>query len=188
MENTPSCLRDALATRGFLVKHAPRESIREDREQARRHLHAGRNRLNARIHCGPIADRGGVDELNTQVTSLGRTSWPVSRILFRSAGFRRGGGDHPSGHTVTGCLERPTRRLGRAALERLRSRTGVRPLGLASGGVYRAIPVTRDAGALLPHRFTLTAAPENFGGGGGLFSVALSRESPRIAVGNHPAL
>ena len=130
------------------------------------------------------------DALRTEVAvkGLARTSWPVSRILFRAAGFRRGGGDHPSGHTVTGCLERPTRRLGRAALERLRSRTGVRPLGLASGGVYRAIPVTRDAGALLPHRFTLTAAPENFGGGGGLFSVALSRESPRIAVSNHPAL
>ena len=36
----------------------------------------------------------------------------------------------------------------------------VRPLGLASGGVYRAIPVTRDAGALLPHRFTLTACTQ----------------------------
>ncbi|AMW19473.1 hypothetical protein Chelonae_p1722 [[Mycobacterium] chelonae subsp. bovistauri] len=57
------------------------------------------------------------------------------------------------------------------------------PFGLASGGVYRAEPVTRPAGALLPHRFTLTTLA-----GGGLFSVALSRESPRIAVSNHPAL
>src|SRR2546430_12514709 len=56
-------------------------------------------------------------------------------------------------------------------------------LGLASGGVCLAIPVTRNAGALLPHRFTLTTNE-----GGGLFSVALSRESPRIAVSNHPAL
>ena len=31
-------------------------------------------------------------------------------------------------------------------------------LGLASGGVCRATPVTRNAGALLPHRFTLTTA------------------------------
>ena len=31
-------------------------------------------------------------------------------------------------------------------------------LGLASGGVYRAEPVTRSAGALLPHRFTLTSS------------------------------
>src|ERR1700758_4763149 len=31
-------------------------------------------------------------------------------------------------------------------------------LGLASGGVCQATPVTRNAGALLPHRFTLTTA------------------------------
>ena len=53
-------------------------------------------------------------------SDLRRTSWPISRILFRTA---RCGGDHPSGHTVAGCLKRPTRKLGRAALERLRSRT-----------------------------------------------------------------
>ena len=34
------------------------------------------------------------------------------------------------------------------------SRRGL--LGLAPGGVYRATPVTRGAGGLLPHRFTLT--------------------------------
>ena len=34
----------------------------------------------------------------------GRTSWPVSRILCRGPNPR---GDHPSGHTVTGCLRRP---------------------------------------------------------------------------------
>ena len=39
---------------------------------------------------------------------------------------RRRGGDHPSGHTVAGCLKRPTRRLGRAALGRLRCRTPLR--------------------------------------------------------------
>src|SRR6516165_2434908 len=95
-----------------------------------------------------------------QVTDLRRTSWPVSRILFPAAARvqRRRGGDHPSGHTVAGCLERPTRRLGRAALERLRGRTWCGLLGLASGGVCLATPVTRNAGALLPHRFTLTTA------------------------------
>jgi hypothetical protein len=56
-------------------------------------------------------------------------------------------------------------------------------LGLAPGGVYRATPVTRDAGGLLPHRFTLTGHTA-----GGLLSVALSRGSPRVAVSNHPAL
>ncbi len=60
-----------------------------------------------------------------------------------------------------------------------------KPLGLAPGGVYRAAPVTRGAGGLLHHRFTL--APR-FAAGGGLFSVALSRGSPRVAVDNHPAL
>ena len=56
-------------------------------------------------------------------------------------------------------------------------------LGLAPGGVCLAIPVTWDAGGLLHRRFTLTCLAA-----GGLFSVALSRESPRIAVSNHPAL
>src|SRR5881396_1440291 len=42
--------------------------------------------------------------------------------------------------------------------------------GLAPGGVCRAGPVTRAAGELLPHRFTLTALAS-----GGLLSVALSR-------------
>ncbi len=100
------------------------------------------------------------------------------------------GGDHPSGCTVAGHLERSTRRLGRAALERLRNRTpGSAAFDLAPGGVYRAAPVTRGAGALLPHRFTLTGAPPSERlGAGGLFSVALSRGSPRVAVNNRPAL
>ncbi len=68
------------------------------------------------------------------------------------------GGDHPSGHTVAGCLERSTRRLGRAALRHLRDHAERGLLDLASGGVCQATPVTRNAGALLPHRFTLTTA------------------------------
>ena len=48
--------------------------------------------------------------------------------------------------------------IGRAALKRLRwpFPEGTGRLGLAPGGVYRAAPVTRGAGGLLPHRFTLT--------------------------------
>jgi len=46
-------------------------------------------------------------------------------------------------------LLRPTRELERAALN-------VPLFGLAPGGVYKASPVTRRTGALLPHRFTLT--------------------------------
>jgi hypothetical protein len=45
---------------------------------------------------------------------------------------------------------RPTRELGRAALERSLS-------DLAPGGVYQAAQVTLGAGGLLHHRFTLTA-------------------------------
>ena len=56
-------------------------------------------------------------------------------------------------------------------------------LDLAPGGVCLAVPVTRTAGALLPHRFTLTGPKA-----GGLFSVALSRGSPRLAVNQRPAL
>src|SRR5436190_2897524 len=58
-------------------------------------------------------------------------------------------GDHPSTTAVAGGLQRPTRVLGRAALERTLS-------GLAPGGVCRAVPVARGAGGLLLHRFTLT--------------------------------
>lgn len=61
------------------------------------------------------------------------------------------GGDHPSRAAVADSLERPTRTLGRAALERVLS-------GLAPGGVCRAAPVARCTGGLLPHRFTLTAS------------------------------
>jgi hypothetical protein len=83
-----------------------------------------------------------------------------------SCGLPAGSGEQPS----NACAGR---RLSAATL-----------LGLAPGGVYLATPVTRGAGELLPHRFTLTGAL----GAGGLFSVALSRGSPRVAVNNHPAL
>ena len=59
-------------------------------------------------------------------------------------------------------------------------------LGLAPGGVCRADRVTSVAGALLPHRFTLTCA--GCPAIGGLFSVALSCESPRHTFREHPAL
>ena len=49
-------------------------------------------------------------------------------------------------------------RLARAALERHPRAEAL--LGLAPGGVYRAIPVTWNAGGLLHHRFTLTRTDE----------------------------
>jgi hypothetical protein len=110
-----------------------------------------------------------------------------------------GGGDHPSTTTVAGRLQRSTRVLGRAALDHTRARRrGAGLLDLAPGGVYRAGPVARTAGGLLHHRFTLAAPGFRCSGrqaalapnlwNGGLFSVALSRGSPRVAVGHHPAL
>src|SRR5699024_12067257 len=51
---------------------------------------------------------------------------------------------------VAAGFQRPTRNLVRAALVHFLS-------CLAPGGVYRAAPVTRCAGGLLHHRFTLTA-------------------------------
>src|SRR6478609_2532278 len=63
--------------------------------------------------------------------------------------YRRGSSGHPSTDAVADALQQPTRTLGRAALKRVLS-------GLAPGGVYLAFPVTREAGGLLHHRFTLT--------------------------------
>jgi hypothetical protein len=40
--------------------------------------------------------------------------------------------------------------------ESVNGRDALSLCGLAPGGVYLATPVARDAGALLPHRFTLT--------------------------------
>gem|GEM_PF-1470737 len=67
-------------------------------------------------------------------------------------------------------------------------------LGLAPGGVCLAEPVTRPAGELLPHRFTLTCDGSRAGSRhiGGLLSVALSLASPRgkrsVGVTHHPVL
>ena len=105
------------------------------------------------------------------------------------AGFcrrRRGTDGRPS---ISACRRRqapaayPQARAGSPRTPARAPPRGGALLGLAPGGVYRATPVTRSAGGLLPHRFTLTDQPV-----GGLFSVALSRGSPRVAVSNRPAL
>ncbi|CAI7978869.1 hypothetical protein FRAHR75_520055 [Frankia sp. Hr75.2] len=57
-----------------------------------------------------------------------------------SSGLPAGSGEQPS----DACAARDRDRPG--------------PLGLAPGGVYLAARVTPGAGALLPHRFTLTGA------------------------------
>src|SRR5439155_1686089 len=86
---------------------------------------------------------------------------PVSRVLFPER-FAQGGG-HFSRAPVTRRLQRPN--------PRARAGNPIALLfGLAPGGVCRADAVTRAAGELLPHRFTLTALAD-----GGLLSVALVR-------------
>jgi hypothetical protein len=110
----------------------------------------------------------------------GLTDTPGSVLPCR---YQRGSSGHPSTDAVTDALQRPTRTLGRAALKRVLS-------GLAPGGVYLAFPVTREAGGLLHHRFTLTCfVPlSKRREAGGLFSVALACGLPRVGVTHHPAL
>ena len=63
------------------------------------------------------------------------------------------------------------------------------PVDLAPDEVYLAGPITRAAGGLLHHRFTLTPGPSiNQRTSGGLLSVALSRGLLRVGVTHRPAL
>ena len=76
-------------------------------------------------------------------------------------------GGHPSGTAVAGSLVRSTRehRAGRPRTLAQAPRPGERasPLDLAPGGVYLAARITRGAGGLLHHRFTLTSRPGQAG-------------------------
>ena len=94
------------------------------------------------------------------------------RLLGPSSGLpgSRNGPDQPAGR--------------RRAITRHRIHCSL--FDLAPGGVCLARPVTRPAGELLPHRFTLTwrrQAPP-----GGLLSVALSLASRPVGVTHHRVL
>ena len=106
-------------------------------------------------------------------------SRPIRRILLRTLAERPPAAI-PLGRQLPAGSSGPPGGVGvRAAL----------PLsGLAPGGVCRATRVTPGAGALLPHRFTLTCATGRPAAIGGLFSVALSCGSPRLGVTQHRAL
>ena len=112
--------------------------------------------------------------------SLVRWSVVVSRLV---GGVLCPGPLRESGSVAIHLCGPPGSVCGRAALSLL---------DLAPDGVCRAAPVARGAGALLPHRFTLTCArPRHRSASraiGGLFSVALSCGSPRLAASQHPAL
>ena len=57
---------------------------------------------------------------------------------------------------VAGGLLRPTRKPRTSSAQVVSAASKASLLGLAPGGVYQATPVTRCAGGLLHHRFTLT--------------------------------
>src|SRR3954452_20655433 len=97
--------------------------------------------------------------------------WLIGRVLFAVPPHDDTVGDHPSRGAVVDTLVRPTRELGRAALERSLS-------GLAPGGVYRAAAVTRRAGGLLHHRFTLTGRPSGDGGRRSVLCGTVPRVTP----------
>jgi len=83
-------------------------------------------------------------------------------------------------------LQQPTRRATWAGRPEPARRQDALLFGLAPDGVYQAKPVTRPAGELLPHRFTLTTRRKRpFGG---LLSVALAVELPRLVVNQHSIL
>src|SRR5262249_17789424 len=104
-------------------------------------------------------------------------SGPVSRVLSLARfghGGPRASGDHFSTTPIARRLprarmlasrDRAYQRALAAYPEVLPDRTGPLPrsrdyflFGLAPGGVCQAKPITRPAGALLPHRFTLTVS------------------------------
>ena len=111
----------------------------------------------------------------------------VSRVLCVSSPTR---GNHSSRTAVARRLQQPTRESNPT------DRTGPpRPsprfplFGFAPGGVYRAGRVAPAAGALLPHRFTLTDRRDaKTPADGGLLSVALSLASRPVDVIDHPVL
>ena len=86
-------------------------------------------------------------------------SGPVSRVLsWATISLGR--------RLLVGSSNLPGRVTRRTASRRdpVSSITNFALLGLASGGVCRAEPVTRPAGALLPHRFTLTSLQPSLAG------------------------
>ena len=94
------------------------------------------------------------------------------------------GGDHPSGTVVADSLVRPTRELGRTALKRSRRERQFPFLTLLRVGFTKP----PQSPAVLVVSYTTVSPLPLRKRRGGLFSVALSRGSPRVGVTDHPAL
>ena len=116
-----------------LAAHSSAVSSRRGPRPALRTAYPGGSRPSGAL--SPRANRGG--ELADTPGSVG-------------AAPKRNAGDHSSRTYVAVSLKRSTRRQGASSSDLL--------LDLAPGGVYLASQVTLAAGALLPHRFTLTAS------------------------------
>ena len=120
-----------------------------------------------------------------RVRPSGRTSWPVSRILSLAAAYYHGD------EAATIHLDTPLP----GASSGLPAGSGEQPSSACA-----AAPSVRPSWPCFgwglpshsghPECWCALTAPFHpyHREGGGLFSVALSRESPRIAVSNHPAL
>ena len=117
-----------------------------------------------------------------------RTSWPVSRILCTGRlAASRPAVIHLGLPSPAGSSGLPAG-IGRATLNRLRSAPeAARLLALLQVGFTEP---SRSPGMLVVSYTTVSPLPRpvDLMGRGGLFSVALSRGSPRVAVSNHPAL
>jgi len=119
---------------------------------------------------------------------------PVSRVLFLC--HRETGDKATVIHLDAGLLrhlKRPTRNLHEpdksVSVTRFHNRaTDLFLFGLASDGVYLAGSVTRPAGELLPHRFTLAGPSDLRTNLGGLLSVALSLALRPVGVTHHRVL
>ena len=134
--------------------------LRVERHRKNRSLRG--SRLELRNWRGP----GGFaaePPLTYQPTCKPGSVWPA-------ASHRRRDG-HSSGTPVARRIKQPTRTTGPDGPEACAPTSFL--FGLAPGGVCRAVFRCRKRGALLPHRFTLTAA-KTLRSRGGLFSVALS--------------
>jgi hypothetical protein len=156
-------------------------------ERSYRSRGAGGGRFGARrISCGLSADWRRPVTAPPQVRRRGADGPACRPGSVRRPGGRRG--DHPSTTTVAGRLQRSTRALGRAALERARIRCPKAPDFLTLLQVGFAEP-SRSPGALVGSYSTVSPLPlATEVARGGLFSVALSRESPRVGVTHHLAL
>ena len=100
----------------------------------------------------------------------------VKRICKPNSVLPERSEDHSSATRVAAVVEQPTRKLMTETGGSIASL-----FGLAPQGVCHAVAARAGRGALLPHRFTLATGTfrSRFGG---LFSVALSVASPRLAV------